>query len=470
MTAVSPFDHGNMPSVPGNGVSSGLKHNDDKTDDVQVLASNTEGVINGESIDPKEHLDVERQKTIEGEAHFHRLGWKRMTIILIVQAIALGALSLPKAFASLGMVLGVILCIAVGFIALYGSVMIGRVQIMYPHVSHYADLGRLMFGPFGSKLLSVFFVGLATMAVGSHCLTGAIAFGSLTQSGVCSLVFGVVSGIIMLFLAIPPSFTEIAILGYIDFASIILAIGITIVGTGIRKSEGLVDPSTPWSAWPKEGLSLSEAIVALNNIVFAYGFAVAQPSFMAEMHTPQDFFKSARALAAIEIVVYTLTGSLIYAFVGQDVESPALLSTGSVLSRVTFGVALPVIFISGAINTTVVARYVHGTIYRNSIVRFVNTKKGWITWIGLVSIITLIAWIIAEAIPFFSELLSICAALFVSGLSFYFPALMWFLILRDGEKGWFDRRNIVHAVGCGLLFLFGIAILGLGMYSSIAEL
>ncbi len=31
-----------------------------------------------------------------------------------------------------------------------------------------------------------------------------------------------------------PSFTEVAILGYVDFASIILAIGITIIGTGVE--------------------------------------------------------------------------------------------------------------------------------------------------------------------------------------------------------------------------------------------
>jgi hypothetical protein len=39
---------------------------------------------------------------------------------------------------------------------------------------------------------------------------------------------------------------------------------------------------------------------------------------MDEMHTTTDYVKSIWALGLIEIVIYTLTGALIYAFVGQE--------------------------------------------------------------------------------------------------------------------------------------------------------
>ena len=43
---------------------------------------------------------------------------------------------------------------------------------------------------------------------------------------------------ILLFLvALPPTFAEFAILGYIDFVSIIIAIGITIIATGIKAGD-----------------------------------------------------------------------------------------------------------------------------------------------------------------------------------------------------------------------------------------
>ncbi|KAJ9427685.1 hypothetical protein QL093DRAFT_2094834 [Fusarium oxysporum] len=83
--------------------------------------------------------DLEKEKTIQGTAHFHRLGWKRLTVVLIVQAIALGSLSLPGAFATLGMVAGVISCIGIGLIAMYASYMVGLVKLKYPDVDHYVD-------------------------------------------------------------------------------------------------------------------------------------------------------------------------------------------------------------------------------------------------------------------------------------------------------------------------------------------
>jgi hypothetical protein len=267
----------------------------------------------------------------------------------------------------------------------------------------------------------------------------------------------------------PPSFADVAILGYIDFVSIMLAIGITIVSTGVvaDQSTGGLE-AVNWSAWPKENVSFADAFNAVTNIVFAYSFAVCQFSFMDEMHTPADYVKSIWALGLIEIVIYTLTGALIYAFVGQDVSSPALLSAGNLMAKVAFGIALPVIFISGAINGTVVARYIHGRMYKNSVVRFINTKKGWITWLSLVTFITIIAWVIAEAIPFFSDLLSICSALFISGFTFYFPAMMWFILIKKGK--WYAKENLLLSIVNAIIFVLGIIVLVAGTYSSIVDI
>jgi amino acid permease len=385
----------------------------------------------------------------QGNAHFSRLGWKRLTVVLLVEAIALGALSIPSAFATLGMVAGVILTVGIGFIAIYTSYVVGQVKLAFPHVAHYADAGRLMMGRFGYELIGAMFALELTFLVGSHCLTGAIAFLNLTNNGTCSLVFGVVSAII-------------------HFVSIMLAIGITVIATGVVSTQsagGLA--AINWSAWPKENLTFAEAFIAITNIVFAYSFAVCQFSFMDEMHTPKDFIKSIWALGLIEIVIYTLTGALIYAFVGQDVASPALLSAGGLMAKIAFGVALPVIFISGSINGTVVARYIHGRIYKDSVVRYVNTKKGWITWLALISFITIIAWVIAEAIPFFSDLLSIMSALFISGFTFYFPAMMWFMLIKKGK--WYSKENLFLSIVNAIIFVIGLIVLVAGTYAAVVD-
>ncbi|KAJ5888723.1 hypothetical protein N7495_008764 [Penicillium taxi] len=424
-------------------------------------------------------LDPETQPLLQGreQGHgdsnpkFQRLGWKRLTIISIVEAIALGSLGLPSAFAALGMVAGVLLTVWIGVAAMYAGYIVGQVKLRYPQIGHYADIGQLMFGEFGSMVFILVFVALLVFVVGSHCLTGAIAFRNIFQSDQCSIVLSIISAAILMILAIPPAFAEIAILGYIDFASIILAIGVTMVATGIQSAsdvDALSAVHTPWSLWPKPDISFSAVVVAANTIVFAYSFAGCLPTFMEDMHTPEDYVKTLWWLGGTQIVIYTLTGSIIYAFVGQEVQSPALLSAGPVISRVVFGIALPVIFISGSINTTVVSRYIHSKLYEGSAIRFINTPKGWSTWLGLVFCITVSAWVVSEAIPFFSELLSIISSLFVSGLSFYLPPVMWYMLIRDGA--WYDKQNLKAAVFNGLVFILGIIILVCGSYSSIAQL
>jgi hypothetical protein len=87
--------------------------------ELDIISSypNTQNISRTETIDQgdiKISGDIELQKTIEGNAHFHQLGWKRLTVVLIVNAIALGSLGIPSAFASLGMVVGIVLCLALG--------------------------------------------------------------------------------------------------------------------------------------------------------------------------------------------------------------------------------------------------------------------------------------------------------------------------------------------------------------------
>lgn len=405
----------------------------------------------------------------EGIQKFSRLGWKRLTVVLIVEAIALGTLSIPSAFAKLGMIAGVICTVGIGIVAVYTSYIVGQVKLAFPVITNYADAGRLMFGRIGYEVVYAMLFLQLILLTGSHCLTGTIAWFDITRSDICAIVFAVVSAIILFLLAVPPSFTEMAILGYVDFGSILAAVLVTLIGTGIKASNADGGfSSVDWSAYPKEDLTFTEGFIAITNIVFAYSFAMCQFSFMDEMHTPREFVKSIWALGITEIIIYTVTGAVGYAFIGQSVQSPALTSAGPVLSRVAYGIALPVIFISGSINTVVASRMLHGRIFQNSPVRFINTTKGWVTWILVTIFGTVIAFILAEVIPFFSDLLSLSSSLFISGFTFYFPALMWFLLLREGK--WYTPWNLFLGAINLFIFLIGLVILGAGAYASVDDI
>jgi hypothetical protein len=426
----------------------------------------------GKKSDPELMMPVDKTATVqEGSEKFHRLGWAQLTVCLIVEAIALGSLSIPSAFATLGMVAGTIMCVGLGLVAIYTSYVVGQVKMRYPHVNHYSDAVEIIWGKFGKELTGVMFALFLILLVGSHALTGTIAFINIIGNyATCALVWGVVSMIILLILALPPTFHDFAILGYIDFISIIAAILITIIATGVQAHSapgGLAGVN--WSAWPQPGTSFYEAFLATTNIIFAYSFAVCQFSFMSEMHTPQDYVKSIWALGLIEIFIYTVTGALIYAFVGQDVKSPALLSAGNTVSRIAFGVALPVIFISGSINGTVVSRYIMDRAFSASPVRFVKDARGWGVWIALITVVTVLGWIIAEAIPFFNALLGLISSLFISGFTFYWPALFWFQLVKVGKWN-SSPKNIALSILNACIFVLGIIILGAGTYASVEDI
>jgi len=407
----------------------------------------------------------------QAEAKYKKLSWQKLTVCLIVEAIALGSLSIPGAFATLGMVPGVLLSVGLGLVAIYTSYVVGQVKLRHPQLEHYADAVGLMWGRFGYELTSFMFILSLVVLVGSHTLTGAIAWIKIVSDPtVCALVWSIISAVLLFALALPPTFSEFAILGYIDFISIIVAIIITIIATGVEASQqvgGLT--AVTWSLWPSPDATFATAFLAVTNIMFAYSFAICQFSFMCEMHTPRDYVKSIWALGLIEIFIYTVTGALIYRFVGIDVKSPALLSAGGVISRVAFGVALPVIFISGSINATVVARYIINRAFPHSTIKYINTPRAWVIWIALIAGITVIAWVIAEAIPFFSDLIGILSSLFMSGFSFYFPALFWFTLIKEGPwyRGW---KNLTLSAMNALAFIIGVVTLGAGTYASVQDI
>ena len=80
---------------------------------------------------------------------FNNLSWTRLTLLLIVEAIALGTLGMPSAFAVLGMVPGCLLSVGIGCIAMYTGYLVGKVKVNYPHVENYADAVRLFGGAVG---------------------------------------------------------------------------------------------------------------------------------------------------------------------------------------------------------------------------------------------------------------------------------------------------------------------------------
>lgn len=76
----------------------------------------------------KLNADEDKPSINESELKYQQLSWQKLTVCLIVEAIALGSLSIPSAFAAIGMIAGVIITVGLGVIAIYTSYVVGQVQ------------------------------------------------------------------------------------------------------------------------------------------------------------------------------------------------------------------------------------------------------------------------------------------------------------------------------------------------------
>lgn len=148
---------------------------------------------------------------------------------------------------------------------------------------------------------------------------------------------------------------------------------------------------------------------------------------MAELSDPKDFPKALALLQGIDISLYIVVAVVIYFYAGSGVASPALGSAGSTISKVAYGIALPTvrflppylrliggrlmeyaqIIIAGVLNGHIAAKQIYVRIFGGT-PRI--HKRDWIatgSWIAIVLVIWVIAWIIGEAIPIFNNLLGL---------------------------------------------------------------
>lgn len=170
---------------------------------------------------------------------------------------------------------------------------------------------------------------------------------------------------------------------------------------------------------------LVTAFTAVTNIVFAYctlpsrlgkieflvltptGGHVAYFGIMAELQNPRDFPKALCLLQVLDICIYIVVAIVVYYYAGDSVASPALGSTNPILQKVAYGIALPTIVIAGVIFGHVGIKYIYLRIFEGTDRMHKRDFVATGSWVGIGAAMWTIAWIIAAAVPVFSNLLGL---------------------------------------------------------------
>ncbi|KAL8829009.1 MAG: hypothetical protein Q9170_006358 [Blastenia crenularia] len=352
---------------------------------------------------------------------------------------------------------GIILILGLGLIATYTGYVIGQFKLAYPGVHNMADAGEVMLGPVGREVFGLAQMLFIVFIMGSHILTFSIMMNTITGHATCTIVFGIVGLAVSLICTLPRTLHKVSHMAIVSFISIIAAVMITMIGVGVEKpGHNVVQVNVH--------TQFSKTFLATTNIVFAYAGHVAFFSFISEMKEPETYMKALFLLQGSDVSMYLIVAVVTYRYAGPDVSSPALGSTSGILPKLAYGIAIPTIVIAGVINGHVAAKYCYVRLFRGT---DQMSKKSWGSygrWAIIVLLLWTLAWIIAEAIPVFNDLLGLISALFASWFTYGLSGVFW-LYMNYGRYRE-SRQKMALTMLNFLIFLLGLTICALGLYAS----
>lgn len=389
-------------------------------------------------------------------------------MIMIAETISLGILSLPSVLAEIGMIGGAILIVSLGIVATYSGYVIGQFKVAHPWVHNMADAFYVLCRPLGPLAGAVGReIGGAAQTIflifsmASHILTWTICLNTLTSSATCTIVWGVVGLILFWLCDLPRTLLKVSWLSCISFASIISAVLVTMIALGIK------NPShSTFTGVAPGNVAFHSAFLSVTNIVFAYAGHVAFFSFISEMREPRDFPKALILLQVTDTGMYFVVAMVCYAYAGQDVDSPALGTAGGVVGKVAWGLAIPTIVVAGVIYGHVASKYIYIRLFRGS--RHLHDRGllslGSWSWAVITLTLWVIAWIIAESIPVFNNLLALISSLFAAWFTYGISGIFWLFLNWGGyTKNW---KKISLTIVNILLVGIGACLCGAGLYAS----
>ncbi|RDB21777.1 N amino acid transport system protein [Hypsizygus marmoreus] len=431
--------------------------------------SSSEESVTGENVIIKQ-IEEERDKDVR----YRSCSWQKTAALLFSEYICLAILSFPWSYSVLGLVPGIIVTIAVAFTVLYTSLVLWRYCLKYPELRDICDIGQKLFG--GSiiayNLTCLMFILNNTFIQALHVLVGAKLFNTLSNSSQCTIVFAVITTIICFVVSLPRTLREMSFIGVFSAVTMGIAVLLAIIFAGAQSHPaGYIPGSEPIvTAIPLKGTTFIAGMSAFLNITYTFVGQATLPSFIAEMKNPKDFPKALWAVTIAEIITFTLCGALVYHFVGnQYMTAPAFGSLQPVFKKISFSFALPTIIFLGSLYSSVTARFIFFRIFKNSKHLHANSVVAWGTWTGIIAVSWIVAFIIAQVIPFFSDMLSLMCSLFDGWFGFIFWA-MAYLSLHPGQEKWAGPLRSFETLLNYLFILLGAYITVAGTYTSVQSI
>ncbi|KAI5464984.1 transmembrane amino acid transporter protein-domain-containing protein [Mariannaea sp. PMI_226] len=413
------------------------------------------------------------------EIQYRTCSWKKTAGLLFSEYIVLSIMSFPWSYSLLGLVPGLILTVVVASLVLYTSLIVWDFCLRHPEVRDVCDISQMIWWnkKWAWWWTASMFVLNNTFIQALHVLVGAIYLNTMTESiaiHACrTVLFAAAITIVSWLGSLPRTFNMLSKLGFgsafFTFISVLLA---TAFAGAQGKPAGYPLKGEPIiSVWTPSTTTLVTGMSAFMNMSYTFIGQTTLPSFIAEMRDPRDFPKALWACTIAEIITFSVVGSVIYVYTGdQYMVTPAFGILKDTYKKVSYSFMVPTIIFVGCLYASVTGRFIFFRIFKDSKHVKEHTLKGWFWWSALLLIIWIASFLIAEIIPFFSSLLSVMSSLFNCWFGFIFWGVAYFRMRHSDLKIGRARQPILDALSVALniiIILTGFLYLTLGTYVSV---
>ncbi|KIJ62499.1 hypothetical protein HYDPIDRAFT_94547 [Hydnomerulius pinastri MD-312] len=371
------------------------------------------------------------------------------SVFYLITTDILGPYSAPYAFAQVGYGPGVACFVVFGAMAAYSGFLLWRMFLKldsdkFP-LRSFGDLAHRIYGPWFRHICNIlqslqliFNVGLIILGNGQ----------GLSQMAKFRLCFSVCNIVWTLAGMIIGQIRTLQKFGSIANLSIWLNI-ITLIMTMAAVPYTAPNYSAANSAYgvaqgPVQTLAINNQpfepqLNGIMQIVFSYGGAMIFIEFMAEMRRPMDFWKAMACAQVFIGIVYMFFGLFVYSYQGQFVINPAnqgisLYSMQTATNAISLTAGLIAAALYGNIGVKV--------IYQNILVDLfgapqLTAKRGKYLFAVSVVVYWALAFVIGSAVPQFSNISSLVAAVCIFQFTYTFPPFMYlgYIMQLDALEG-----------------------------------
>ncbi|TXT11385.1 uncharacterized protein COLE_01795 [Cutaneotrichosporon oleaginosum] len=384
--------------------------------------------------------------------------------------VGLGILQIPFVFMTIGLVPGIILLVAMALLVMWTATYIQSFKLAHPQVYGYADIGEVLFGRVGREVFSAVFVINFIFVTASAIVAVSTALNAVSMHAACTAVFIAVSAVVGWMLASIKTLGDITWLGWVGMVSILASVLTLTVAVGVNDRPAAAPQSGPWDKDFKLFGSADAVggISAITNVLYAYAATPTYWGIISEMRDPRMHNRMMALSLSLCCVLYIVLGSVVYAFCGRYVSSPALGSAGVLLKRVCYGLAIPALLVSLCIYAHIAAKFLFVRILQGTQHIAQPTRRHWLTWFACTSLILGVAYILGSAIPSFGAIVGLIGSLFTPQTTIVvFPLIWWHDHWRYAPKQ--QRSYGMFALNLFILVAGVFFVVG-GMYAAVTDL